>query len=100
MTIGATIAGSITATSTVPSTQGRAFIPGRVGLQTGVDTNTLTPTKNLAMLDSRRMFSAVRFGGDKAVTVGRTGIIYDGHHRVAYAIKTGKAIDVYVNPYK
>ncbi len=87
-------------TNTVTYSQGKAFVPGKIGLQTGVNPNTLISTKNLATLDSRRMFSAIRYGGDKAVIVGRTGVIYDGHHRVAYAIKTGKAIDVYVNPYK
>lgn len=44
--------------------------------------------------------SYVKYGGDHAVIVSKTGVIQDGHHRVANAIKNGKVIDIYVEPYK
>lgn len=59
--------------------------PGKTGFQYGVDPNTLTPIKDLSKLDPQRMADAIKYGGDHAVRVGRTGIIQDGHHRVADA---------------
>ena len=46
------------------------------------------------------MADAIKYGGDHAVRVGRTGIIQDGHHRVADAIVNGRAIDIFVEAYK
>ena len=79
---------------------GKPFVPGKTGFQFGVDPNTLTPTKNLASLSPQRIADAVKYGGDHAVIVGRTGRILDGHHRVADAILSGRAIDVFVQPFR
>ena len=86
--------------SKTPSNPGKAFKPGKTGLQYGVNPNTLTPQKDLASLDPKRMADAVKFAGDQLIRVGRTGIIQDGHHRVADAIMNGRAIDIFVEPYK
>ena len=86
--------------SKAPSNPGRAFEPGKTGFQYGVDPNTLTPIKDLSKLDPQRMADAIKYGGDHAVRVGRTGIIQDGHHRVADAIVNGRAIDIFVEAYK
>lgn len=82
------------------STPGKPFEPGKTGFQYGVNPNTLTPQKDLATLDPKRMADAIKFAGDQSIRVGRTGIILDGHHRVADAIMNGRAIDVFVEPYK
>ena len=82
-----------------PSNPGVPFEPNKVGFQYGVDPNTLTPTKNLSTLDPHRLSDAVKYGGNHAIQVGKSGIIQDGHHRVADAIANGRAIDVYVEPY-
>ena len=86
--------------SKAPSNPGKPFEPGKTGFQYGVDPNTLIPQKNLATLDPKRMADAIKFGGDQSIRVGRTGIIQDGHHRVADAIKNGRAIDIFVEPYQ
>ena len=83
-----------------PANPGKPFNELGSAIQYGVDPNTLIPTKNLNSLDPHRMADAVKYAGDQMVYVGRTGIIHDGHHRVAHAIQTGRAIDVYVLPYK
>ena len=85
---------------TVPANPGNAFKPGVTGFQYGVNPNTLTPTKNLSNLDPQRITNAVRYGGNQSITAGLTGKIYDGHHRVADAIRNGRAIDVFVQPFK
>jgi len=54
----------------------------------------------LTSLNPKRIADAVKFGGDHAVIVSRSGIIQDGHHRVADAIKNGRVIDIFVEPYK
>ena len=46
------------------------------------------------------MADAVKFAGDHAIRVGKTGIIQDGHHRVADALMNGRAVDIFVEPYK
>ena len=79
---------------------GKPFEAGKTGIQHGVDPNTLIPQKNLETLNPQRIANAIKFGGDQAVRVGRTGIIQDGHHRVADAIMNGRAIDIFVEPYK
>ena len=86
--------------SKTPSNPGKPFEPGKTGFQYGVDPNTLTPQKNLATLDPKRMADAIKFAGDQSVQVSRTGVIQDGHHRVADAIMNGRAIDIFVEPYK
>jgi len=83
-----------------PANPGKPFEAGKTGIQHGVNPNTLIPQKDLATLNPQRMANAVKFGGDQAVRVGRTGIIQDGHHRVADAIMNGRAIDIFVEPYK
>ena len=83
-----------------PSNPGKPFEPGKTGFQYGVNPNTLTPQKDLSTLDPRRMANAVKFAQDQAIRVGQTGIIQDGHHRVANAIKSGRAVDVFVEAYK
>ena len=50
--------------SKTPSTPGKPFEPGKTGFQYGVDPNTLTPQKNLATLDPKRMADAIKFAGD------------------------------------
>ena len=79
---------------------GSTFEAGKSGFQYGIDPNTLTPQKDLSSLNPQRMANAVKYGGDHVVIVGRTGIIQDGHHRVADAIINGRAIDIFVEPYK
>lgn len=86
--------------SKTPANLGKTFEAGKTGIQYGVNPNTLIPKKDLATLNLQRMANAVKFAGDQAVIVGRTGIIQDGHHRVADAIMNGRAIDVFVEPYK
>ena len=86
--------------SKTPANPGKPFEAGKTGIQQGVNPNTLIPQKDLSTLNPQRMANAVRFGGDQAVRVGRTGIIQDGHHRVADAIMNGRAIDIFVEPYK
>ena len=54
---------------------GTAFKPGVTGLQSGVNPNTLIPAKDLSTLSTQRIADAVKFGGDQAIRVGRTGII-------------------------
>lgn len=83
-----------------PTNPGSPFKAGKTGFQYGVDPNTLIPSKDLSTLDSQRISDAVKFGGNHSVIVGKTGIIQDGHHRVADAIKNGRAIDIFVEPYK
>ena len=83
-----------------PSNIGKSFEVGKTGLQTGVDPNTLIPKKDLSTLNLHRMADAIKYAGDQAVRVGKTGIILDGHHRVADAIMNGRAIDVFVEPFK
>lgn len=86
--------------SKTPSNSGKPFEPGKTGFQYGVNPNTLTPQKRLDTLDSKRMADAIKYAGDQSIRVGRTGIIQDGHHRVADAIMNGRAIDIFVGPYK
>ena len=86
--------------SKTPANPGNPFEAGKTGIQYGVNPNTLIPQKDLTTLDPQRMANAVKFGGDHAVRVGLTGIIQDGHHRVADAIMNGRAVDVFVEPYK
>lgn len=86
--------------SKTPANPGKPFEAGKTGVQYGVNPNTLIPQKDLATLNPQRMANAVKFGGDHAVRVGQTGIIQDGHHRVADAITNGRAIDIFVEPYK
>ncbi len=83
-----------------PQNPGSPFRPGVSGIQEGVNPNTLTPTKNLSSLSSFRMKNAVKYGGDQAITVTINGVILDGHHRVAYAIKHNKMVDVFVEIFK
>jgi hypothetical protein len=40
------------------------------------------------------MADSVKYAGDKAVIVDRHGVIQDGHHRTAYAIKHNRPVDV------
>lgn len=86
--------------SKTPANPGKPFEAGKTGLQNGIDPNTLIPQKDLTTLNPQRMANAIKYGGDQAVRVGRTGIIQDGHHRVADAIMNGRAIDIFVEPYK
>ena len=86
--------------SKTPVNPGKPFEAGKTGIQHGVNPNTLIPQKDLSTLNPQRMANAVKFGGDQAVRVGRTGIIQDGHHRVADAIMNGRAIDIFMEHYK
>lgn len=63
-------------------------------VQIGVDPNTLTPTKDLSTLDPRRIHNAVKYAGDRALEVTQNGEVLQGHHRLANAIRIGKAVDV------
>ena len=60
--------------SKTPANPGKPFEVGKLGLQEGVDPNTLIPTKDLSTLNPQRIANAVKFAGDQAVIVGRTGI--------------------------
>ena len=86
--------------NSVPSNPGVDFVPGKTGYQYGVNPNTLIPSKDLSTLDPQRIANAVKYAGDQLIRVGRTGIILDGHHRVADAIANGRAIDVFVEFFK
>ena len=75
---------------------GEPFIAGQpVGtIQIGVDPKTLTP--NGRTLIPSRLETAERYGKDMVVEVFSNGVIYDGHHRVANAIRYGRSVDVLV----
>ena len=96
------LAGGLSYLSTLskPSNPGKAFKEGKIGIQYGIDPNTLTPQKDLNSLDPQRMADAVKFAGDQSIIVSRTGIIQNGHHRVADAIINGRAVDIFVEPFK
>ena len=79
---------------------GVPFKPGVRGFQSGVNPNTLKPTKDLASLDPQRIINAVKYGGDQAISVSLSGQILDGHHRVADAIRNGRMIDIFVEPFR
>ena len=79
---------------------GKDFQPNGPSIQEGVNPNTLTPTKNLSMLSPQRMQNAIKYGGNQAISVTSTGVILDGHHRVAYAIKNRQMVDVVVEVFK
>ena len=62
---------------------------------------TASATSNTAIQDiTKRIADAVKYARDQLIRVGKTGIILDGHHRVADAIANGRAIDVFVEFYK
>ncbi len=96
------LAGGLSYLSTLskPSNPGKAFKEGKIGIQYGIDPNTLTPQKDLNSLAPQRMADAVKFAGDQSIIVSRTGIIQNGHHRVADAIINGRAVDIFVEPFK
>ena len=79
---------------------GKDFQPNGPNVQLGVNPNTLTPTKDLSTLSPYRMNNAVKYGGNQAISVTNTGVILDGHHRVAHAIKNGQMVDVIVEVFK
>ena len=79
---------------------GVPFKPGVTGPQYGVDPKTLIPKKKFSTLDPYRMNNAIKFGGDHMVEVGIDVVILNGNHRVAYAIKAKKAVDVFVYAYR
>ena len=83
-----------------PPNPGKPFRKGALGIQEGIDPNTLIPTKDLSRLSSFRINNAVKYAGDQAIRVTKSGVILDGHHRVAYAIKYGKMVDVFVEIFK
>jgi hypothetical protein len=65
-------------------------------IQEGVNPKTLIPAKDLSKLDPKRISDAVKYAGDKALEVSRGGVIQQGHHRLAHALKTGRAVDVII----
>ena len=79
---------------------GKPFAPNGKSIQEGVDPNTLIPNKDLSQLSLQRMQNAVKYAGNQAISVTRNGVILDGHHRVAYAIKHGQMVDVIVEAFK
>ena len=79
---------------------GKDFQPNGPNVQLGVNPNTLTPTKDLSTLSPYRMNNAFKYGGNQAISVTNTGVILDGHHRVAHAIKNGQMVDVIVEVFK
>ncbi len=83
-----------------PSNPGKDFNPNGPRIQEGVNPNSLIPTKDLSSLSPQRMEAAVKYAGNWAIEVSRSGVILDGHHRVAYAIKHGKMVDVIVQAFK
>lgn len=42
------------------------------------------------------MQNAVKYSGDKPIIVDKNGYVLDGHHRLQYAIKHNKAVDVFI----
>ncbi|MFC4104265.1 S8 family serine peptidase [Paenibacillus xanthanilyticus] len=75
---------------------GKPFNPNGPKVQMGIDPRTLTPTKDLSTLNSQRLKNAVQYGGDKTIIVDSSGRVLDGHHRLKYALQTGKAVDIQV----
>ena len=75
---------------------GRSFQTGQqVGTtQIGVNPKTLIP--NGRTLLPSKLAGAEKYGRDLAIDVYSNGIIYDGHHRVANAIRYGRSVDVFV----
>ena len=72
---------------------GPNFVPYGKSVQEGVNPNSLIPTKDLSTLDNQRMQNAVKYGGEPII-VDNLGNVLDGHHRLKYAIKNNKAVDV------
>ena len=77
---------------------GKPFDPKGPKVQIGVDPKTLTPSKNLASLDSYRLKNAEIFGRDQALSVYRNGVIEDGNHRLANALANNRSVDVVIFP--
>ena len=75
---------------------GPPYDPNGPRRQEGVDPNTLKPVKDLNTLDPQRIQNAVKYAGDESIQVYRDGTIYQGHHRVADAIKNRRAVDVFI----
>ena len=73
---------------------GPDFIPYGKSVQEGINPNSLIPTKDLNTLDTQRMNNAIKYGGNKPIIVDELGNVLDGHHRLKYAIKNNKAVDV------
>lgn len=103
MTTSGVYAGTVVNSNSIQSTSsnpGVPFNPNIKGIQTGVDPNTLIPAKDLSTLSPQRINNAVKYGGGQAIYVNSAGVILDGHHRVAYAIASGQAIDIFVEAFK
>lgn len=67
------------------------FNPNGNSVQEGINPNSLISTKDLSLLDNRRLKNAVRYGGDKIIIVNNLGKVLDGHYRLKYAIKNYSA---------
>lgn len=69
-------------------------------MQVGVDPNTLKINRPLlpAKKEAIRREAQAYGGINRAVEVWRSGVIYDGNHRVAYAQQIGATVDVIIFP--
>lgn len=65
-------------------------------IQIGVDPRTLISMKDLSTLDPKRMADAIKYAGSQAIEVTTYGEVLNGHHRLAYAIMNGQAVDVVI----
>ena len=79
---------------------GKPFDPKGPKVQIGVDPNTLTINRSLLpdKMNAIRAEYMANSGIFRPVEVWRSGIIYDGNHRVAYAREIGAAVDVIIYP--
>ena len=79
---------------------GTSFDPKGAKVQVGVDPNTLKINRPLlpAKMEAIRREAQAYGGINRAVEVWRSGVIYDGNHRVAYAQQIGATVDVIIFP--
>jgi hypothetical protein len=96
--VGSKVVSAVSNIKAPPANPGVPFQPGgHIGsIQYGVNPNTLIPQKILSTLDPQRIQDAVKFAGNKALEVSRSGIIQQGHHRAAGAIANGRTVDVVI----
>ena len=73
---------------------GPDFDPNGPLVQEGINPNSLNPSKELDSLDPTRMKNAVKYASNKPIIVDRNGNVFDGHHRLRFAIEHNKPIDV------
>lgn len=75
---------------------GKPFDSNGPKYQEGVDPYTLAPSKDLSTLNRQRLSNAYKYGRDIPLSVYKSGIIEDGHHRLQNARQMKFAVDVFI----